>query len=169
MRACFKLSELVGTPACGGLKRRVVPRGPESRAGCRREFGSLVLGLLNKGKGLHVVSCKVGERTVIVQELECLIEANNDSILIVDGINTDGFPLNVTLGVLYIDTCAGCIAGADLKVSNTVFCPKILRRESFFGLTGLPRICGIVNGFVGVGYPLRAGIAVGIYITLGSV
>ena len=168
MRACFKLSELVGAPACGGSKRRVIIGGPESCAFLGCDLGSLILGLVNKGKSLHVVCCEIGESAVFLGECKCLIKADNDSVFVIDGVDTDGVPFYVAGGVLDINACILSIVAADFEISSVVF-PKRLTGESVLCSAGCPCSCGIVNGFILDGDPLRACVALGVNITFCAV
>ena len=116
---------------------------------------------MNKGEAGHVVCCEVGERAVVLEECECFVKANYDSVLVVDGVDTNGIPFYIAVGVLNIYCSAGLIVGSDFKVS-AVAVPKRFTVESVYSFAGCPSIRGVVNGLIVVCYPLRASITLNI-------
>ena len=92
VRTSLELSELVGTPRSGGLKRRVVLRGVKGCASCGSDLACLVEILLYERKRGHVVCCPKAKRTVICKEGIGLVKADNNCVLLRNSIEAYAIP-----------------------------------------------------------------------------
>ena len=159
VRACLKLSELVGTPACGGLERGVVVGGPEGRTVSGSDLASLVLLPVNHGQAGEVVGSPNGEAAVFLQEGVSLVQAENDGVLTLNGVDTDRIPSHVAVLVDHVHS--GVVAGAGLEV-----CAVVLVQELTGNLVGA--VIVLVDGLVGDVDPLRALVALSVLVALSA-